>query len=104
MERETRCPQPADEGGEHPSSAWAIQQPLSMSAPADKMGTPSWKKLPSWYMVAKGDQAIPPPDIERLYARRMGARVVEIDSSHIPMISHPDAVFDLIVKAATGVK
>src|SRR4029077_2715143 len=50
----------------------AVQQPLAASALGEVMGTPAWKSQPTWYMVAKGDQAIP-PDAERLFAKRMGA-------------------------------
>ncbi len=82
---------------------YAVQQPLSTAALGDVMGVPAWKTLPSWYMVAKNDQAIP-PDAERLFAKRMGATTVEIQSSHVPMVSHPEAVTDLIVKAARMVK
>jgi pimeloyl-ACP methyl ester carboxylesterase len=85
------------------SIMYAIQQPLSMDALKDTMGKPAWKALPSWYMVAKNDQVIP-PDVERMFARRMGATVVEIESSHVPMVSHPDAVVSLIVKAAGSVR
>ena len=82
---------------------FAVQQPLSMSTLEDTMGAPSWKTLPSWYLVAKNDQAIR-PDAERLFAKRMGATVVEIESSHVVMVSHPDAVINLIVEAAGPIK
>jgi pimeloyl-ACP methyl ester carboxylesterase len=78
---------------------YAVQQPIHMSAFQEKMGTPAWKRLPSWYLVATNDQAIP-PDAERLFARRMGATTVEIASSHVAMVSHPEAAADLIVQAA----
>ncbi len=78
---------------------YAVQQPLSTSSLGETMGTPAWKSLPSWYLVAKNDQAIP-PDAERLFAKRMGATVVEIPSSHVAMVSHPDDVADLIRKVA----
>jgi pimeloyl-ACP methyl ester carboxylesterase len=81
---------------------YAVQQPASVTLFDDVMGVPAWKSLPSWYMVATNDEAIP-PDAERLFAGRMGATVVEIDSSHVPMISQPDAVAELIVTAAQGV-
>ena len=81
---------------------YAVQQPLSLSALGEVMGTPAWKSLPSWYMVARNDQAIP-PDVERLFAQRMGATTVEINSSHVAMVSHPDEVTDLIKKAARAV-
>ena len=66
----------------------AAQQPLAGSSFTDVMGTPSWKSRPSWYMVATGDQAIP-PDAERLFASRMGATTVEVDAGHLAMVSHP---------------
>jgi pimeloyl-ACP methyl ester carboxylesterase len=78
---------------------YAAQQPAAASSLAEPMGTPAWKTLPSWYMVATNDEAIP-PDAERLFAQRMGATVVEVASSHVPMISQPDAVTNLIVTAS----
>ncbi len=81
---------------------YAAQQPLSVSALSDVMGVPAWKGLPSWYLVAADDEAIP-PDAERLFAQRMGATVVEIASGHVAMVSHPDEVTDLIRTAADAV-
>ncbi len=78
---------------------FATQQPLAASALGEVMGVPAWKSLPSWYMVATNDQTIP-PDAERLFAQRMGATTTEIDSSHVPMVSHPDVAADLIEEAA----
>jgi pimeloyl-ACP methyl ester carboxylesterase len=77
----------------------AAQQPVSMSVFEDVMATPAWKSLPSWYMVAANDEAIA-PDEERMFAERMGAETVEVASSHVAMISHPEAVVDLIKAAA----
>jgi len=78
---------------------YAVQQPLHLSALADVMGTPAWRTLPSWYMVATNDEAIP-PDAERFFAQRMGATTVEVESSHVPMVSHANVVTKFIVKAA----
>ena len=63
------------------------------------MGVPAWKALPSWYLIASGDQAIP-PDAERLFAQRMGATTVEVATNHVAMVSHPDDVVTLIETAA----
>ena len=63
---------------------------------------PAWKSHPSWYLVATNDEAIP-PDAERMFAERMGAETVEVASSHVAMVSHPDAVSELIQTAAKGV-
>jgi len=78
---------------------WAVQQGLADSAFTDVMGVPAWKSLPSWYLVATNDEAIP-PDAERMFARRMGATTVEVPSSHVAMVSHPDEVTQLITAAA----
>ncbi|MDD7940270.1 alpha/beta hydrolase [Actinomycetospora lutea] len=76
----------------------AAQQPLAASTLEDVMGIPAWKALPTWYLVATNDEAIP-PDAERAFAARMGATTVEVESSHVPMVSHPDAVVDLVETA-----
>jgi pimeloyl-ACP methyl ester carboxylesterase len=82
---------------------YAVQQCLSMSTFDDVMGIPAWKSHPSWYLVATEDQAIP-PDAERMFAKRMGATTVEVPSSHLPMVSHPDDVVRLIGAAARAVQ
>jgi pimeloyl-ACP methyl ester carboxylesterase len=61
----------------------------------------AWQHIPSWYLVCSADQALN-PDLERFYAKRMGATTSEIDSSHVPFISHPDVVVRLIEAAAQG--
>ena len=80
---------------------YAVQQPLHASALQEVMGVPAWKSLPSWYLVAEGDQAIP-PDAERLFAKRMGATTVEVPTNHVAMVSHPDDVVNLVETAAKG--
>jgi pimeloyl-ACP methyl ester carboxylesterase len=82
---------------------FAVQQPLTISALEDVMGVPTWKSLPSWFLVADGDQAIP-PDAERLFAKRMGATTVEISSNHVAMVSHPEDVLQLIKTAIQAVQ
>jgi pimeloyl-ACP methyl ester carboxylesterase len=79
----------------------AVQQPISGAAFTDVMGVPAWKGLPSWYMVATNDEAVP-PDAERQFAERMGATTVEVESGHVAMVSHPDEVVKLILDAAAG--
>ena len=76
----------------------AVQQPLHTSTLNDVMATPAWKTLPTWFAVAEHDEVIP-PDGERLFAQRMGATTVEVDSSHVVMISHPDEITALIQSA-----
>ena len=78
---------------------YAVQQPISMSTFEYTMGTPAWKSKPSFFVVAENDEAIP-PDAERQFASRMGATTVEVPSGHLAMVTHPDAVVDLIEQAA----
>src|ERR1700733_3206822 len=78
---------------------FAVQQALAASTLGDVMGVPAWKSLPSWYMVAANDQAIP-PDAERLFAKRMEATTVEVASGHVAMVSHPEDVIELTETAA----
>src|SRR6201987_1970368 len=73
---------------------YSVQQPLAAAAFGELMGVPAWKSLPSWYLVATDDEALP-PDAERQFAKRMGATVVEMPSSHLAMLSHPGDVAKL---------
>lgn len=92
----------ADVDAERANVMYAVQQPAHLSILGQPMGTPAWKTLPSWYMVATDDEAIP-PDAQRFFAQRMGATTVEIESSHVAMVSHANAVTKLIVTAAQSV-
>ena len=89
-------------GDIEPSKArvmYAVQQPLHTSTLGDVMGVPAWKSLPSWYLVAASDEAIPPA-AERQFAERMGATTIEVESGHVAMVSHPDETVRLIETAA----
>jgi pimeloyl-ACP methyl ester carboxylesterase len=81
---------------------FAVQQPLHWSALGEVMGVPAWKSLPTWYLIADGDQVIP-PDAQRQFAPRMGATAVEVATNHVAMVSHPEEVLQLIKKAAEAV-
>jgi pimeloyl-ACP methyl ester carboxylesterase len=59
------------------------------------------KMKPTWYIVATKDRTIQ-PDLERFVAKRMGATTYEVDSSHVPMLSKPSFVLDVIRTAATS--
>ena len=82
---------------------YAVQQPLHSSALQDVMGVPAWKSLPSWFLVADGDQAIP-PDAQRQFAARMGATTIEVPTNHVAMVSHPDEVLNFITTAIAAVQ
>jgi pimeloyl-ACP methyl ester carboxylesterase len=62
----------------------------------------AWRSKPSWYIVANNDQTVN-PELERFAAKRMDATTYDIDSSHVPMLSHPDFVVDVIRAAARGI-
>src|SRR5262249_13939249 len=80
----------------------AVQQPLHASALEEVMVTPAWKSLPSWFLVADGDQAIP-PDAERQFAARMRATTTEGTAKHWAMFAHPEDVLTMIETAAAAV-
>src|SRR3984893_8590389 len=63
----------------------------------------AWKSKPSWYIAANNDRTVH-PDLHRFVAKRMGATTHVVDSSHVPMLSHPDLVIDVIRSAAKAVQ
>jgi pimeloyl-ACP methyl ester carboxylesterase len=75
-----------------------IQRPLSKTVFDEVQTVAAWKTIPSWFVVAKNDQAIN-PDQERFYASRMHAHTTELNSSHVVMISHPAEVTSIIEEA-----
>ena len=62
----------------------------------------AWRSKPSWYIVANHDHTVQ-PDLERAAAKRMGARTYDVDSSHVPMLSHPGFVLDVIRTAVASI-
>jgi pimeloyl-ACP methyl ester carboxylesterase len=79
----------------------ATQRPAAVSSLFTPSGPAAWEDIPSWYLVARQDRTIP-PEAERAMAERAGSTTVEIDSSHVAMMSHPAAVTALIKAAARG--
>jgi pimeloyl-ACP methyl ester carboxylesterase len=79
----------------------ATQRPGALAALVTPSGPPAWKTIPSWYLVANQDRIIP-PEAERAMAARADSAVVQINSSHVAMMSHPDIVVKLIRDAAKG--
>ena len=61
----------------------------------------AWKSKPSWYVVAMKDRTVQ-PELQRFAAKRMGATIREVESSHVAMLSNPDIVTDVIRNAANG--
>ena len=81
---------------------WATAYPPAATLFSHNAPGVAWRTKPSWYIVANNDQAVS-PELERFAAKRMGATTYDIDSSHCPMLSHPDYVLDVIRTAAASV-
>lgn len=78
----------------------ATQGPIHVSAFDAKVSDVAWRTKPSWYIVPSRDGAIAPDEL-RFFAKRMKATTTELDASHVPMLSQPEAVAAVIVDAAT---
>jgi pimeloyl-ACP methyl ester carboxylesterase len=82
---------------------WATQGVPKPDLFGAKVGGTAWKTKPSWYIVGKKDHTVH-PDLERAMAKRMSATTYELDSSHVPMLSQPDRVLEVIRAAAKSVQ
>jgi pimeloyl-ACP methyl ester carboxylesterase len=80
---------------------WATQAVPVPDLFTQKLDGVAWRTKPSWYVVAKQDRTVN-PELERFAAKRMGARTVEVDASHVPMLSKPDVVLGVIRDAANA--
>jgi pimeloyl-ACP methyl ester carboxylesterase len=80
----------------------ATQRPVSELAFSEPSGPPAWKDRPSWAVVATGDKAAG-TDVVRSMAQRAGATVTEVEGSHVIMVSQPQVVTDVIMKAVGSV-
>ena len=80
---------------------WATHYAPAVDLFNGKVEGAAWKSKPSWYIVAKKDRTVH-PDLERFFAKRMGATTYEADSSHVPMLSQPGFVLDVIRNAASA--
>jgi pimeloyl-ACP methyl ester carboxylesterase len=81
----------------------ATQRPIAEAAFSEPNGPPAWKKLPSWAVVATGDKAAG-TDVVRSEAERAGAKISEIEGSHVIMVSQPDAVAAVIMDAVASLQ
>jgi pimeloyl-ACP methyl ester carboxylesterase len=79
----------------------AVQKPMSLSILNETSGPPAWKQLPTWYQVSEDDHVVP-PDAERMFAERINATTLSINSSHVAALSHPDEIAQLIINATKG--
>jgi pimeloyl-ACP methyl ester carboxylesterase len=82
--------------------AAATQKPVSATVFGASVPKAAWKAIPSWYVVSKQDHAIQ-PNLERFYAKRMGAHTSEVNASHVAFISHPQEIARVIEAAAMAV-
>jgi pimeloyl-ACP methyl ester carboxylesterase len=78
---------------------YAVQWPFHKALLAGKTTHAAWRSKPSYYAVSTEDRTIN-PDLERFMAKRMGATTIEVKSSHLSLISHPDEITRLILEAA----
>ena len=88
----------ADLPAEQTSLMAATQRPLSALPFEEPTGVPAWKKLPSWAVVASGDKVIG-TDAVRSMAERAGAKITDVEGSHVIMMSQPQVVVDVILTA-----
>ncbi|HEY0799816.1 MAG TPA: alpha/beta hydrolase [Steroidobacteraceae bacterium] len=78
---------------------YAVQGWGADALPGTKTTTAAWREKPTWYQVSTADRTIN-PELERFLAKRMNATTIELDSSHVSMVSHPKEIADLILRAA----
>jgi pimeloyl-ACP methyl ester carboxylesterase len=88
-----------DVGAEKAAFMADSQVPWGVKALEGAVTEPSWRKKPSWYLVATDDRMIPPP-AQQMMAKRAGATVVESKGSHAVYVSRPEAVASIIKSAA----
>jgi len=82
----------------------ATQKPVAAATllSEEPLGTPAWKSVPTWYLVAEEDQIIP-AEAQQQFAGRMGATTSSVKSGHLPFISHPKVVTNLVRTAAEAI-
>ncbi len=78
---------------------YAVQAPVSDKLFTAKVTQAAWRHKPSFYAVSSNDRTIN-PDLERFMAKRMKAETIEIPASHLGIVSHPQEIAGLILKAA----
>lgn len=76
----------------------AVQRPVAVAAISQPVGRPSWKDIPSWFLVAEQDRLVTPAN-QWLMAKRMGAHIAAHPVDHAPMVSHPELVTQFILDA-----
>jgi pimeloyl-ACP methyl ester carboxylesterase len=82
---------------------FAVQRPIAVPCISTKVGRPLWKDRPSWYLLAEADHMIVPA-AQRYMAERMKAKIHSHAADHIPSVSAPHLVVDIIVEAVRAVE
>ncbi|WP_314146042.1 alpha/beta hydrolase [uncultured Leifsonia sp.] len=81
---------------------YAVQAPISRDLFSERTSRAAWKVRPTWYLISTEDRATA-PSLQRFLAKRMGARTVEVASGHLPMMTNPVEVANVILEAVTAV-
>lgn len=79
----------------------ATQKPIAVKCLGEPMSKPAWKEKPSWFLIAEKDRMVS-PETQRFAAKRMRSKIVSLPVDHTPLASRPDAVAELIIKAANN--
>ena len=80
----------------------ATQRPAALAGLAEPSGPPAWKEIPAWAVIGTQDRIITPGS-QRQMAEHANVEITEVDASHVSMVSHPDAIVEVILKAASRV-
>ena len=91
-----------DLSAEEQKVVWATHFAPAADLFTQKLQGTAWKSKPSWYIVATKDRTVQ-PELQRFVAKRMKATTHEVESSHVPMLSKPDVVVDVIRTAAKSI-
>ncbi len=78
---------------------YAEQGRISETLFAARTTQAAWRNKPTWYAISTNDRTTS-PQLEHFLAQRMHAKTIELASSHVSMLSHPDDITKLILEAA----
>lgn len=79
----------------------ATQKPISLKCLGEPVARAAWREKPSWFLVAEKDIMVS-PDTQRFQAERMKSKIVELPVDHTPLLSHPEAVIEMIHEATAA--
>lgn len=81
----------------------ATQRPITFSAAASPSGAPAWKSIPSWSVVGTDDRVLPPAE-QLIMSQRANAHITKVAAGHLSLVTHPDAVTQVIIQAARAIQ